>query len=144
MIEKVIVYLVLAGVLGLKYYKERANYILYAYIILLGSFFASTPYFQTLPTYGRVLVFLACLVAAFMVFRGYIRDAKQVKLDVLRERRALRDEKRRAQDQDPTRKKKVVIVDQKTKEERVYWASPSLEDRLEGKEEEDGGGSYDD
>ncbi|MDO5037538.1 MAG: hypothetical protein Q4E37_04455 [Tissierellia bacterium] len=133
MIIRILIYLVFSLLPLLAYWKKPRPYILSFLPLIWLSFFGSLDTYQNLAPPMKLGVFLLSLVPIFFILRGLYRESKEIKLDILREKRQDQRRTRDIQEKDPTRRQKVIILDRKSKEEKVYWASPSLGQRLEEK-----------
>lgn len=134
---RILFYLIpLTYILYISYKDQKLYRLLYTPLIII-SLFGTTKYFTHLsfPIQFTILSLFIIIAALLMYF--YYKDLKETKLAILKNKRQERKIGEDIQKENPTRRKKIIIQDLRTRESKVYWASPTIKDRYSKEDQEE-------
>lgn len=126
---KLVLYLIPLSYILYKSYKDRKIFYLIFLPLFVLSFLGTTDIFVNLGFSFQFSALLIFFLLTFLLFYFFYKEYKSIKLDILHEKRTQRNLARQIQSVEPSRKQKIIIEDLRTKEKKVYWASPSIKER---------------
>lgn len=133
MIKEIIYILPLLYILYRSYKSRNLYKLIYVPIIVL-SYVGTTKFYLQGGFISQFIILVSIFLFVIALLYFNYQEYKNLKLEILREKREERKREKEILVEDPTRKKKIVVEDLKTHEKKVYWVSPTLGEKPKNNE----------